>query len=164
MADDNPLVVFAGSYGSETDAQADFDTIKDAHHEGLIGKYQSALFTKEADGKVKVLDTDSTTRSKGAKWGTLTGAVVGVLFPPSILVGAAVGAGAGALTGNLVKGWGHKDIKELGEALDAGQSGVVLVAEATPDVAAKRILKKAEKAEQKEITEEYKEMRRALDD
>lgn len=164
MADDNPIIAYAGSYASEDDARLDFDGIKDAHAAGLIGKYQSALFTKQADGKVKVINTDSTTRTSGAKWGALTGAVVGLLFPPSLIAGLIWGGGVGALVGNLAKGWGHADIKDLGEALDAGQSGVVLIAEATPDVAADRLLKNATKVVDKEIEDDEKQIRKALDD
>lgn len=163
MADDNPLVLYAGSYALEADAEADFIGIKVAHHAGLIGKYQAALFTKDEDGKVKVLNTDSTTRVTGAKWGLATGAVVGLLFPPSLIAGLVWGGGIGTLVGHLAKGWGHSDIKELGEALEVGQSGVVAVAEATPDVAAQRVLKKATKAAKREIDDQSKEIRKALD-
>ena len=166
MADDKPLVVYAGSYADGFEAETDFRDIKAAHHAGLIDKYQSALFTKEDDGKVKVLNTDSTTRGSGAKWGLATGAVVGLLFPPSLIAGLIWGGGIGTLVGHLAKGWSHKDIKELGEALEVGQTGVVLiaeVAEATPDVAVSRILKQATMTEQKTIEENAEEIRKSLD-
>ncbi len=113
MADDDQLILYAGSHALQADAEADFRDIKTAHHVGLIGKYQSALFTKQGDGKVKVLNTDSTTRASGAKWGLATGAVVGLLFPPALIAGLARGRGIGTLVGHLAKGWGHSDIKEL---------------------------------------------------
>ena len=164
MADNfDNYFAFAGAYENQADAEADFATIKDAKAIGLIGKYQSAVFTKEADGKVKILNTDSTTRSTGAKWGAATGAVLGLIFPAGLLAGLIWGTGIGALAGNLGKGWGHRDIKDLGEALDAGESGVILVAEATPDVAAKNILKMATKAEKKQIDADAKDIEAAID-
>ena len=54
---DNPIIVFAGAYAFEEDARADFMAIKNSHAIGLIGKYDSALFTKKGDGKVKVKNT-----------------------------------------------------------------------------------------------------------
>jgi len=102
---DNPIFAFAGAYAFEEDARADFETIKDAHLAGLIGKYDSALFTKKGDGKVKVLNTDSTTRTSGAKWGLATGAVVGLLFPPTLIAGLVWGGGIGTLVGHFAKGW-----------------------------------------------------------
>ena len=155
--------LFVGAYASEADAQADFEGIKDAKALGFIGKYQSALFTKEADGNVKVLNTDSTTRSTGAKWGTAVGAAAALLFPVGLLGGLVVGGSLGALAGNIGKGWSAGDVKELGDALDVGESGVMLVAEATPDVAAKNILKMSQKTAKKQIDADAKDMEAAID-
>ena len=46
------------------------------------------------------------------------GAVLGLLFPPSIIVGGVVGGVAGGLTGHLWRGLSRADVKELGETLD----------------------------------------------
>jgi uncharacterized membrane protein len=165
MAEDNhQWFAFVGAYDSGADAEADFMTIKDAKAIGLIGKYQSALFEKEADGKVKVLNTDSTTRATGAKWGAAVGAVMGVIFPPSLLAGLFWGTSIGALAGNIGKGWGAGDVKALGDALEPGESGIVLVAQATPEVAAKRILKMAATVEKKQIDESVKELESQIDE
>ncbi len=160
---DNNYVVYAGAYDSEDLALSDFAAIKDAKAAGWIGKYQSAVFTKDADGKVKVLNTDSTTRTSGAKWGAAVGAVASLLFPAGLLAGLAVGAATGAVAGNIGKGWYASDIKDLGDALDAGESGVIVVAQATPDVAVDRILKNASKTEQKAIDADTKDLEAALD-
>jgi uncharacterized membrane protein len=158
------VFVFAGAYSSEDDARADFGSFKELHNMDFIGKYQAAIFEKTADGKVKVLDTTSTTRATGAKWGTAVGAIFGVIFPPSLIVSAAVGAGAGAIIGNLSKGWFSGDIKEMAEGLEPGWTGVILVAEATPDLGVEKLLKKAQKADKKEITGDDKvEVAKALD-
>ncbi len=163
MADDNPIIAYAGAYALEEDARADFMAIKNSHAIGLIGKYDSALFTKKGDGKVKVKNTDSTTRAKGIGWGAAVGGVVGLLFPPALIGSAIVGAAGGGLIGSVAKGWSHGDIKDLGEALEAGEWGVVLVCESTLDVAVDRVLKQAMKAERKEISDEDGEIRKALE-
>ncbi len=164
MADDRPVIVYAGSYDDGFAAEVDFRDIKAMHKDKLIGKYDSALFTKEPGGEVDVLNTDSTARTKGAKWGLATGAVVGLLFPPSLIAGLVWGTGIGTLVGHMAKGWSHKDIKELGEVLEVGQTGVVVIAEATPDAVASRILKQADRSHQKTIEEKADEFRKALDD
>jgi uncharacterized membrane protein len=155
--------VFAGSYDNAADAEADFVGIKAAKAIGLIGKYQAAIFKKTVDGKVEVVNTDSTTRTTGAKWGAAVGAVMGVIFPPSLLGGLVWGTALGALAGNIGKGWGAGDIKDLGAALDPGESGIVVVAEATPEVAAKRLLKLAAAVEKKQIDESVKEIEAEID-
>ena len=146
------VFVFAGAYSNQDEAREDFGAFKELHQMDFIGKYQAAIFEKTEDGKVKVLDTTSTTRTTGAKWGTAVGAIFGVLFPPSILVSAAVGAGAGALVGNLSKSWFSSDITDMADGLEAGWTGVILVAQATPDLGVEKLLKQADKAQRNEIT------------
>jgi hypothetical protein len=67
MADNEQVIVFAGTYGSLHEAELDFTTIKDLHNEKLIGKYEAAVFTKQDDGSVKVVDTDNNSRKKVLK-------------------------------------------------------------------------------------------------
>jgi uncharacterized membrane protein len=68
----------------------------------------------------------------GASIGLATGAIV-ALFPGAA-VGVALGAGAaggaaiGATAGHVSEGLDRKDLKEFGELLDMGESGLVVVA------------------------------------
>jgi uncharacterized membrane protein len=158
------MFLFAGSYDSLEDAQADFDGLAILHAEKFFGRYQAAIFTKDEEGKVKVLDTTSTTRTTGAKWGAGIGAVLGVVFPPSILVSTAVGAGAGAAIGNLAKGWMSWDIKDIAETAENGTSGVLVIAEATPERGAEHLLKHAKKLAKREIDVQAEEAKAALDE
>ena len=164
MADDDRWFVFAGAYSDMAMAEADFAAIKDVRSIGLIGKYQAALFTKDSDGKIEVLNTDSTTRALGTKWGMAAGAVAALIWPVGLLGGLVVGGGLGALTGNIVKGWSAGDVKELGAVLEDGESGILLVAEATPDVLAKNVLKQAKRDAKKQIDVEADDMEAAIDE
>jgi uncharacterized membrane protein len=164
MADNEEIVVFAGAYGSLPEAELDFETIKDLHKEKWVGKYEAALFTKQDDGSVKIIDTDATSRSKGLKIGAAAGAVVGILFPPSLIVGAIAGGGIGLLTGNFSKGLKRSDIKELGELLDEGQAGIVFVGVATPDQGVERFMKHAQKTIKKQVDADAEETKRAIDE
>jgi len=158
-----PMAVYVGAYADESLALADFTAIRDARAAGRVGKYQSAVFAKDADGKVRVLNTDSTTRALGAKWGAAVGAVASLLFPASLLVGLGAGTASGAVAGSIGKGWFSSDIKDLGDVLTAGESGVILVAQATPDVAADAILVNAAKTERKAIDSNGGDLMAALD-
>jgi uncharacterized membrane protein len=42
-------------------------------------------------------------------------------------VGAAVGAGVGAVTGHIKGGMNNDDLKELGQMLDKGQAGLIVL-------------------------------------
>jgi len=164
MAENEFGMVYAGEYESLDDAKEDFEILKELHKEKWIGKYESALFTKNDDGSVKILDTDATGRSRGTKLGAAIGAAVGLIFPVSILVGAIAGGGIGLLSGHLARGLKRGDIKELGDMLDEGEAGIVLVGVFTPDEGLDRFLKKAAKVMKKQVDADAQELKKAIDE
>jgi uncharacterized membrane protein len=164
MAESNNIIVYAGLYGDVEDALADFEMIKAAHAEKWIGTYESAVFEKTADGKIKVLNTDATQRGAGVKAGIIAGAIFGIIFPPSLLVSAAAGAAIGAGIGNVVKNIGRGDVKDLADALEPGQAGVILIADATFDAGADRLMKKAKKLAKQQVDADAAELKAAIDE
>jgi uncharacterized membrane protein len=157
-------IVYAAAYTSLEDAKQDYEGIKELHKEKWIGKYESALFTKNEDGSVKIHDTDATSRGRGLKMGAAIGAAVGIIFPVTILAGALVGGGTGLLGGHLTKGLKRGDIKELGELLDEGEAGIVLVGIVTPDEGIDRYLKRAAKLAKKQVDADAEELKKAIDE
>jgi len=101
--------------------------------EYLIKMEDAVVVTKDIEGKVKLHQAVNLTAA-GAVGGTFWGALIGLIFL-NPLVGAAVGAGAGALSGKMADiGIDDKFMKELGETFQPNRSAVcVLVKEATPD-------------------------------
>jgi len=92
------------------------DTIK---VEGLV------LVSRRSDGKIHVDDNFHTAR-KGAAWGAVGGAVIGLIFPPTLLAGALVGAGAGLGIGGLVSHGEKAAIKaDVQDTLPLDSSGIV---------------------------------------
>ena len=164
MAESDTIIGYAGVYADVEDAKADFEVIKAAHREKWIGTYDAALFEKTADGKVKVLNTDATQRAAGAEVGVNAGVVLGLIFPPSVLVSAAVGAGVGATVGNLVKGFMAGDIKKIADELEPGEAGVILVADATFDAGAEKLMKRAKKLAKQEVDAQAKDVKAAIDE
>ena len=164
MANNEFEIVYGAAYESLEDAKEDYEAIKDLHKEKWIGKYESALFTKNDDGSVKIHDTDATSRGRGLKMGVAIGAAVGVIFPVTLLAGALVGGGAGLLGGHLTKGLKRGDIKDLGELLDEGEAGIVLVGIVTPDEGIDRYLKRAAKVMKKQVDADAEELKKAIDE
>src|SRR4051812_30516873 len=70
------------------------------------------------------------------------------------LLAVATGGGAvlGALAGHAAAGMSRKDLKELGEPLDAGQVGLVVVAVSDMGAKVERAIKQARKIEAGHLT------------
>ena len=157
-------MVLAGAYTSVDDARADFEGIKEIHKEAWLGPYEGVLFTKRADGKVKILDRDSSIRAAGAGAGVLAGAVIGLIFPPTIIAGAAVAGTAGGLLGHFFGTFKRKDVAELGELLDEGQAAVIVIGVPTPELGAQKLLKRAAKEAKKQVDADADEIKKAIDE
>jgi uncharacterized membrane protein len=155
------FMVYVGVYDAVSDAEADYEFIKDLHTEAdLIDAYDAALIERRADGKVKIAKKHETpTRAGGvlgAGVGLATGLVV-ALFPFAAigggLVAATTGGGAilGAVAGHAAAGMSRHDLKELGEQLDAGQAGLVVVGVSDMGAKIEAAMKRAKKVESKDL-------------
>ena len=125
---------------------------------GAVGTYDAAVITKDDKGKVHV-NKDETTTRHGAWGGAGVGALVGILFPPSIIGSALVGAAIGGVSGHLWKGMSRADVKEFGDAIDSGEAALVVVGETTIE----SYLEKAQLKAQKQITKELQIDKRDVD-
>ena len=164
------FMAYVGVYDDVADAEADYQAIKDLHVEaGLMDAYDAAVFERRDDGKVKIVKKHETpTRVGGVLGGGLglaTGLVV-ALFPFAAvgggLLAAATGGGAilGAVAGHAAAGMSRDDLKELGEHLDAGQAGLVVVAVSDMGAKVEAAMKRASKLEQKQIDADLDELER----
>jgi uncharacterized membrane protein len=109
--------------------------------EYLIEMEDVVIVTRNAGGDVTLHQAVNLTAS-GAMGGTFWGALVGLLFLNPI-VGAALGAGAGALAGRATDiGINDDFLRDVGASLDKGGSAVcVLIRKMTTDKVAERIAK-----------------------
>ncbi len=160
---DRPIFVFAALYSDLADATADYDMLLEAHAAKLIGTYDVAIISKDSDGKVHVSKHEKPTQH-GAWGGIAVGALIGVLFPPSVLGAAAVGGVAGGVGGHLRKGMSRGDAKELGELLEEGEAALVVIGESRVEEWLDKALQRAVKTVEKEIDAEADEFKRELED
>ena len=85
------------SYPDEASAEKDWAAVEGAASAGSIDLADAALVTKAPDGTVSSVNRQS---HHGWGKGAVAGAVVSVVFPPSIVVGAV----AGGVSGGIVRG------------------------------------------------------------
>jgi uncharacterized membrane protein len=160
---DKPIFLYVATYGSDSDAKADEEVVKQLYHDKIIGTYDAAVVNKDAEGKVHIKRTEKPTEH-GAEIGAVAGIVAGVLFPPFLLVDAAIGAVAGGLIGHFRKGMAHKDLQEVGDLLNDSSAALIVVGESRLDEALNKELKRATKQVEKQLMVDTKEFNKELDD
>ncbi|TFD38263.1 hypothetical protein E3T37_10290 [Cryobacterium sp. TMT2-10] len=95
-----PVFLFLGVCDDPEIAKDDLEVVRDMHDAKVIGTYDAAIATKEAEGSVTIKRSET----RHAGWtGVAAGAVVGLLFPPSIIGMTAAGGAAGGLIGSLAR-------------------------------------------------------------
>jgi uncharacterized membrane protein len=155
------FVAYIGVYDNAAGADADYEAVKDLHTKaGLIDAYDAAVIERRADGKVKITKKHETPTRVGGVLGGGAGLATGlvvVLFPFAAIGGGllavATGGGAvlGAVAGHAAAGMSRKDLKELGEHLDVGQAGLVVVAMLDGGAEIERAMKQARKIEARQL-------------
>jgi uncharacterized membrane protein len=161
MTKSDGTFILVATYPDEVAAREDYEVIKDAHSAGLVGSYDAAVITKDMNGKIHE-NKDETATRHGAWWGIAAGAAVGVIFPPSILASAAVGGVIGGVSGHLSKGMSRSEAKELGDVIDPGEAGLVVVGESKVEESIRKAVVKAEKQTARELDTDPKDVDRAL--
>jgi len=128
MAD---LVVLA--FDNEYTADQVKQRLLELQNQSLILLDDLVVVVRHADGKSEVKQSKPST-SGAALGGAFWGMLIGLLFLSPIL-GAAIGAGIGAVVGHYRDlGVDEKFMKEVGDALKPGTSGVfLLIHQVTPD-------------------------------
>jgi uncharacterized membrane protein len=159
---DRPVFLYAAIYDDVAEAEADYEAVFDLHAAGAIGTFDSAVIYKDEDGKVHVSKTEKPTQH-GAWTGAGVGALVGILFPPSLIGTAIVGAGAGGLIGHLKGGVSRGDLKELGEELEQGSAAVIVLGESKIEEQLEKATQRATKLIEKEIDADADELKREIE-
>ena len=155
------LFVFSGVYGNVEDALVDYNGVHALHTEaGLIDAYDAAVVERKSDGKVKIVKKHETPTRVGGVLGGGVGLATGLviaLFPAAAIGGglllATGGGGAllGSLAGHAAAGMSRSDLKELGEGLDNGQAGLVVVAVSDMESKVEGAMKHAQKVQAKQM-------------
>ena len=122
---DTPVDLYIAAYADPDAARNDWDAVKRLAADDVIKVDGLILVSRRSDGKIHVEDDFHTTRK-----GAVGGAVIGLIFPPTLLAGALVGAGLGGGVGGLMSHSDKKAIKaEVEDTLPLNSSGIVALFE-----------------------------------
>jgi uncharacterized membrane protein len=131
MAKSKPVQLLAAVYPDLDHAKVTIDMLHDMHRAANIDLVDSALVTKNEEGKIKVEETTELTTIKGARRGAIITGVIGLIYPPSLIASALVGGALGAVAGRIRDtGIKNPQLKEIADKLEPGKAAVIaLVAE-----------------------------------
>ncbi len=182
ISDYDTFMVFTSTYSNLDEALHDFETVKSLYSDlKLIDTFDAAVLEKQTDGKVKIVKKHEQPTEDGLKIGAGLGLATGValaLFPgaaigaglAAVLAGAGVaaagagtGAAFGALAGHVAGGMSRRDLQELGEALDSGSAGLVVIAAANVEEKVRAALKKGVKTISKQVKASMKELEKEIE-
>src|ERR1019366_796378 len=135
--------ILVATYPNEAAARDDYQVVKELHARGVVGSYDAAVVTKDANGNVHE-NKDETATRHGAWWGIAAGGVIG------------------GVSGHLARGMSRSDAKELGDFIDPGQAGLIVVGDSKLQAAIEKALAKAEKQTAKELGVDPKDVDKAL--
>jgi len=125
--DSDNLVLVVGTYADAGAAADDFGTLKAGEKDGEYDVVGAVVMNRDASGKVDVHEHGDKHVAGGTTLGAIGGLVVG-LFAPPLLAATAIGAGIGALIGELSKKHQEKKLGvDVEEYLPPGSSAVVAV-------------------------------------
>lgn len=112
-------------YTDQRLAERDFDAMEAAaKSEGGIDLADAAIVRRNLDGSITTVRQQS---HHGWGKGAIAGAMVGIIFPPSLIGSAVVGAAGGGLVAKLTRKISRNDIKDLGDVMDEGDVDLVVI-------------------------------------
>ena len=118
------LTTTIATYDDLAAAEADWSAVESTAKAKGIDLVDAALIQHDEDGKTITLHRQS---RQGWGQGAVIGGLFAVLFPPSIIVGAAIGAGVGEVSAHLTRALDGDEIKELGRAMGPGEIALAAI-------------------------------------
>src|SRR5688500_3439568 len=164
------FTVLVGVYPDLESAEADYDLVKELHtKEGLMDAYDAAVIHRREDGKVKITRKHETPTRVGGVLGGGAGFATGLvvaLFPFAAIGGgllavtSAGGAILGAVAGHAAAGMSRNDLKELGESLDNGEAGLVVVGVMDMEARIEDAMRNSQKLQKKRLKADVEALER----
>jgi len=155
--------VLANQYDVEADAVTDFTAVRKLYNDlKIVDTFDAAVISRTPDGKVKIVKRVEEPTRQGALRGLAVGAVI-ALFPGVGLGAMALGAATGALAGHVAGGMRRSDLKDLGELLDKGTSGLLVVTATDVEARVEAAIKLAKKRAKAELKADTKALEKELE-
>ena len=152
LVTDGTYYLVAGQFASADEAEATYAEIERIEQSTSLRIDAVVLASADQDGKVHLGKVTDHSTKTGLKWGIVGGAVLGVIFPPSILA-SAVGLGVVGSVLGKVRNLSHRSTlsDELTGIVAPGTSALFVFAEDTAVVEIEKALAKADRIVSKAV-------------
>jgi uncharacterized membrane protein len=136
MSEPDTLLVLAASYDSRDAAEADYQAVKALYREiETSHAFDAAVIARDDEGKIEIVKKHEEPTRHGAAQGLAVGLAVGAVtailpavgLAAALVVGGGAGAALGAVRGHMRGGMADDDLKRLGEVLETGEAGLIVV-------------------------------------
>jgi uncharacterized membrane protein len=136
-------------------AEAAYHTLRDVERGSALKIDGVVIASCDSEGKVHLGKVTDHSTKTGLKWGVVGGAIVGVIFPPSIIGSAAALGAAGAVLGKARSVFNRNGLAdELADVMQPNTAGIIALVEDTAVVEIRRALDKADRIVEKAIDEQ----------
>ena len=124
------LVLAGARFETRADAVAAYENLWASRNRRAFRHMFLAVLTKDATGSLHI-DRHNTSTERAARRGAVLGAALVAAAPPAgataVAAAGGLGGGVGAIVGYFWRALPKGRVKDLGELLDSGESGLVLV-------------------------------------
>jgi uncharacterized membrane protein len=128
------------------DAEAAYRQIQEIERRSPLKIDGVVIASCDAEGKVHLGKVTEHSTKTGLKWGVVGGAILGVIFPPSIFASAAVLGTAGAALGKARNVFNRQGLADqLADVMKPNTAGIVALVENTAVVQIREALAKADR-------------------
>ena len=146
LVTDGAHTLIVAQFPRMEDAEAAYRELQEIERNSPLKIDGVVIASCDAEGKVHLGKVTEHSTKTGLKWGIVGGAILGVIFPPSIIASAATLGAAGAVAGkarNVLNRKGLAD--ELAGAMRPNTAGIVALIENTAVVEIRKALVKADR-------------------
>jgi uncharacterized membrane protein len=145
LVTDGAYTLIVAKFPNTEEAEAAYQTLTEIERRSSLRIDGVVVASMDSDGKVHLGKVTDHSTKTGLKWGVVGGVALGILFPPTILAGAAATGTLGAAIGKVRNATHRSAIADqLEGVLTPNTSGVIALVEDEAVVEIEKALAQAE--------------------
>ena len=146
LVTDGAHTLIVAQFPTQKDAEAAYRQLQEIERTSPLKIDGVVIASCDAEGKVHLGKVTEHSTKTGLKWGVVGGAILGVIFPPSILASAAALGTAGAALGKARNVFNRQGLADrLAGVMEPNTAGIMALVENTAVVEIREALAKADR-------------------